>query len=149
MLSGVDAQVSCPLVERSGVSRTRVLLADDNGGYRRELIDAVESSALLELVGAVGDGEHALELIEELEPDVAVVDLRMPGLNGIEVCSRASAAGSQTRVLVLTAYVDGALIGRARNVGAAGYLGKETSMRDICEAVSRVGHGGTAFASAW
>jgi DNA-binding NarL/FixJ family response regulator len=127
-------------------SRVRVLLADDDCGYRNELVEAIRSNLELELVGQVSDGTAALEMIQLLDPDVAVVDLRMPGIDGIEVCTRACGAGSRTRVVVLTGYVDGALVGRARRAGACGYLGKETSLFDICDAVSRVSGGGTAFA---
>ena len=125
----------------------RVLLVDDHAPYRSELVRALASNANFELVGEAADGLSALEMIGDLSPDVAVVDVKMPGMSGFEVCSRLMDAGSRTRVLMLTAYLDEALMSHARGLGAAGYLGKETTMRDVCDAVWRVGEGGTAFAA--
>ena len=125
-----------------------VLLVDDHPSYRAELVKAIGSSVDLQVVGEAADGASALEMIDRLSPDVAVMDVKMPGMNGFEVCSQLAAAGSQTRVLLLTAYLDAALIGRARFLGAAGYLGKEATMREVRAAVWLVGEGGTAFATA-
>lgn len=146
MLLAVPAERIAEACSPRANSRIRVLLADDDCGYRNELVEAIQSNLELELVGQVSDGTAALELIRLLDPDVALVDLRMPGLDGLEVCIRACAAGCRTRVVLLTGYVDCTLVGRARRAGASGYLGKETSLFDICDAVSRVGGGGTAFA---
>jgi DNA-binding NarL/FixJ family response regulator len=126
----------------------RVLLVDDHAPYRAELVKAIESKADFVVVGEAADGLSALEMIGDLSPDVVVLDVQMPGITGFEVCSRLMDAGSDTRVLLLTGYLDDALMGHARGLGAAGYLGKETTMRELCDAVWRVGEGGTAFATA-
>ena len=126
----------------------RVLLVDDHAPYRAVLGEALAKKTDFELVGEASDGLSALQLVDDLSPDVVVLDVKMPGMTGFEICSRLADAGSQARVLLLTAYLDDSLIAHARGLGAAGYLGKEATMREVCEAVWRVGEGGTAFATA-
>lgn len=126
----------------------RVLLVDDYTPYRSELVKAFGSKVDFELVGEAADGLSALRMVDDLAPDVVVLDIKMPGMTGFEVCSRLADAGSHTRVLLLTGYLDDTLIDYARSLGAAGYLGKETTMREVCDAAWRVGVGGTAFATA-
>ena len=131
------------------LSRVRVVFADDHPLFRDGLARAISSHLGLELVGEATDGHGALALIEELEPEVALLDVKMPHLDGIEVCGlvRARLPALRTRVVLLSAYLDPSLVLRAASAGAAGYLSKEASRADICDALVDVAHGGTAFAS--
>lgn len=119
----------------------RVLIADDHRLYREQLELAIGDEDDLTLVGAAADGTSALTLIERLTPDVALVDLRMPGIDGLELCRRARA----TRVVLLTAFHEPELISEARRAGAVGYLCKSAATQDICAAVRTAGGGEAGF----
>jgi DNA-binding NarL/FixJ family response regulator len=122
----------------------RVLVADDHPLFRRGIVRAIERRPGLELAGEAVNGHQALRLIHELKPDVAVLDVRMPGLTGIEVCAtlQADPAAPRTALLLLTAFDDDVLVRDAEAAGAAGYLGKDRSQRDVCRAIERVGRAG-------
>jgi two-component system nitrate/nitrite response regulator NarL len=127
----------------SEADRVTVLIADDHPLFRRGLAAAVRRDPALELVGEAVDGPEALELVKALDPDVAVLDYRMPGLTGVEVCVRLR--GARTAVLLLSAFEDGDLVTAALGAGAAGYVGKSASQWKICDAIGRVARGGIAF----
>src|SRR5438045_3423953 len=90
--------------------RIRVIVAEDHPLYRDGLVRAICSSPRLELVGEAENGSEAEELIDELAPDVALLDVKMPALGGIEVCERIARRGSTTRVVMLSAYLDPNLV---------------------------------------
>jgi two-component system, NarL family, nitrate/nitrite response regulator NarL len=121
----------------------RVVVADDSDTYRSGIVRAIRAHPELELAGEFDDGGAALAAITELRPDVALLDIRMPGLDGLQVCERLRAADppAPTRVLLLSAYMDDAVVARAREVGADGYLSKASSRREICSEAVRVGRG--------
>jgi two-component system nitrate/nitrite response regulator NarL len=121
----------------SSPARVRLVLADDHPVYRSGLVDAVGRRPDLELVAACGDGREAQEQILALRPDAALLDVRMPGRDGIAVLEALAAAGCPTRVIFLSAFADGALVHRALSAGAAGYLSKETDRDEICDAIVR------------
>ena len=100
----------------------RVLVADDHPLFRRGVARTVQRRAGLELVAEAADGRQALELIDALRPDVAVLDLRMPRLTGLDVCAelRARPAPPPTRVLILSAFEDAALVWDALSAGRVG-----------------------------
>lgn len=120
-----------------------VLIADDSDAYRSGIARAVRAHADLELVGEVDGGDAALEAISALTPDIALLDVRMPGLDGLEVCQRVRAMGTSaiTKVVLLSAYMDATVVARAREVGADAYLSKAASRREICSEAIRVGRG--------
>ncbi len=126
----------------------RVVLADDHPLYRDGLSRALGSRSDLVLVGEAADGVAALALIEELAPDVALLDVQMPGLDGIDVCRRVTRQRPElpTRVLLLSAHVDEDMVARGIAAGASGYLGKDASRRDIGDAVANVASGRGSFA---
>jgi two-component system nitrate/nitrite response regulator NarL len=132
------------------VTPVTVLIADDHPLFRRGIARAIHRHPALELVAEAGDGEEALELITLLEPDVAVLDHRMPGLSGVAVCAalRQRPTPSATAVLLLSAFDDDEIVSAAVRRGAAGYLGKTASQGEICDAIERVGRGGVPFATA-
>jgi two-component system nitrate/nitrite response regulator NarL len=139
-----------PGLDRSSGSHTavlRVVVADDHPLFRQAVCGAIERHPGLALVGEAADGEEALALIDALEPDVAVLDHRMPGLSGAQVCEALQARDSRpaTALLMLSAYEDGELVWGAVSAGAAGYIGKGASQAAICDAIEQVGRGGIAF----
>jgi DNA-binding NarL/FixJ family response regulator len=128
----------------------RVLVADDHPLFRRGVARTVQRQAGLELVAEAADGHEALELIDLLQPDVAVLDLRMPRLTGIDVCAelRARPAPPPTRVLILSAFDDAALVWDALTAGASGFVGKQAAPAAVCAAIEAVGRGEAAFGTA-
>lgn len=123
----------------------RVFVADDHPLYREALTRAIGQRAELELVGDSGDGREALAAIRRLEPDVAVVDGTMPGLEGADVAHALVRDGVDTAVLLLSGYLEGPRVYRALASGARGYLSKDASGDAICDAVVAVARGETVL----
>jgi two-component system nitrate/nitrite response regulator NarL len=128
------------------VGRVRVLVADDHPVYREGIVRAVKERPDLELVGEAGDGREALEKVRELTPDVAVLDIRMPGLDGTQVLNALRRDGLKTEVLFLSAFLESELAYRTVAEGAKGYLSKEAARQEICDAIVLIARGGTALA---
>jgi two-component system nitrate/nitrite response regulator NarL len=128
------------------LERIRVYVADDHPLYREGVVAAIKGRPDLELIGEAGDGAQALEEIKDLKPDVAVLDMKMPGIDGIRVLNALRRDGDQTRVLFLSAYVDSAIVYRAVAAGAAAYLSKDSGRQAICDAVSAVARGDSVLA---
>ncbi len=120
-----------------------VLIADDSDAYRSGIARAVRAHGELELVAEVDAGDAALAAITALAPDIALLDVRMPGLDGLQVCERlrAGTPTAVTRVVLLSAFMDATVVARAREVGADAYLSKAASRREICTEAIRVGRG--------
>jgi DNA-binding NarL/FixJ family response regulator len=112
----------------------RVLIADDHAGYRAGLARLIDEHPELTVVALAADGAEALELIVELEPDIALLDVRMPGHSGIEVCRRLHRSGGapHTRVVLITGTPDAVLGTQAAAAGAVALIGKETPPLEIC-----------------
>ena len=123
-----------------------MLVADDHPVYREGIVRAVKERPDLELVGEAGDGREALDEIKRLEPDVAVLDIRMPRLDGTQVLSALRRDGVSTEVLFLSAFMEPELAYSTVASGARGYLSKEASRQEICDAIVTVARGGTALA---
>lgn len=122
-----------------------VLIVDNHPVYRDGLARALESRADLELVGEAEGGREAVERIRELRPDVAAVDMRMPDLDGLGVLAAVGRDCPGTRVLVISAYLDGDIAYRALAEGAAGFVSKDSSRQMICDAIATVAGGGIAL----
>jgi two-component system nitrate/nitrite response regulator NarL len=127
-------------------SRVRVLIADDHPIYREGIVRAVKERPDLELVGEAEDGRSALEEIRSTDPDVALLDIRMPGLEGPQVLNALQRDGIKTRVIFLSAFMEGELAYETVAAGARGYLSKESAREEICDAIVSVARGGTALA---
>jgi two-component system nitrate/nitrite response regulator NarL len=123
-----------------------ILVADDHPVYRQGLERAIGERDDLELVGSSADGREALERIAELEPDVAVIDVRMPGLDGLAIVNAAKRDGLRTRVMLLTGYEDSAAAYRALAQGAAGYVSKTSDLTELLESIVTAGRGETVIA---
>jgi two-component system, NarL family, nitrate/nitrite response regulator NarL len=115
--------------------RVRVVVGDDHPVYRDGLVRALDTSGRTEVVAAVGDGRAALDAIREHSPDVALLDYKMPGVDGIAVAHAVARDGLATRVLLVSASTEGSVVYRAIQDGAAGYLSKEADREDIVAAV--------------
>ena len=115
--------------------RIRVYLADDHPLFLEGIVRAVRERPELELVGFATNGEEALTGLRKLEPDVAVLDVRMSGLGGKEMLSAVTREGLATRVVLLSAYLADDLVYGALAAGAAGYLSKEMDRDAILDAV--------------
>ena len=117
----------------TGALTRRVFIADDHDGYRSGVARLVAEHPALEVVGQASDGEQALAGIIECQPDVALLDVRMPGINGIEVCRRLRAERSapDVRIVLITGTPDPVLSTQAAEAGAVALLGKETPPNTI------------------
>src|SRR5579872_3223840 len=104
------------------VSQIRILLADDHNVMRRGLRLLLESQADFTIVGEAADGRQAVEQAENSQPDVAVLDITMPNLSGIEAAQRITATSPQIAVIVLSMHSDEGYVLRALRAGAKGYL---------------------------
>ncbi|MEN3586386.1 MULTISPECIES: response regulator transcription factor [unclassified Streptomyces] len=132
---------------QTGVQRVRVVVADDHPVYRAGVTRALDQSGQVQVVAEAADGMEALELIREHEPDVALVDYQMPKLDGIAVIRAVAREGLPVRSVLLSAFTDDALVFDAVREGAAGYLAKDASVREITETVTKVSRGGTVLPS--
>jgi two-component system nitrate/nitrite response regulator NarL len=123
------------------VKRPRVFVADDHPMYREGVVRALEESGEVDVVGQEGDGRAALDQIRELTPDVAVVDLRMPGLDGIAVAKAIADEGVPTHVILLSAQDDGEVVLEGIAAGADAFIAKDADRSEICDTVLRVARG--------
>jgi DNA-binding NarL/FixJ family response regulator len=123
---------------------TRVLVADDHQLLRQALRRALEDSGF-DVVAEAGDGEEAVRLVTILRPDVVVMDVTMPVLDGIEATRRIHAATGEAKVLVLTMHDEDALRVKALRAGAVGFMTKDSAMQEVVETVKRVAAGDTVF----
>jgi two-component system nitrate/nitrite response regulator NarL len=126
--------------------RTRVLVADDHPLYRDGVVRAIKERPDLELVAECDDGRAALERIRELHPDVALLDVKMPMLDGTAVLNAVDREKIPTRIAFLSAYVDAPMVYAAVAGGAAAYLSKEADRQEICDAIAAIARGDTIFA---
>lgn len=118
-----------------------VFLADDHPLFLDGIAEAVAARSDLRLVGCATEGAEAANAICELWPDVALLDMRLPGLNGEEILNFVREQGVPTRVVFLSAHVDSDLVYRALAAGAAGYLSKRDDREEVCGAVVAAGRG--------
>jgi DNA-binding NarL/FixJ family response regulator len=115
----------------------RLLLADDHR-LVREGLRALLERAGFEVVAEAGDGQAAVELAAKLNPEVAILDLAMPGLNGLGALEEIRKASPKTKVLMLSMFDDELYVLKAAQAGAAGYLLKDSSAEELCEAIEAV-----------
>jgi two-component system, NarL family, nitrate/nitrite response regulator NarL len=123
--------------------RVRVIVADDHPLFREGIERAVRQRPELELVGTAADGREALELIRDAQPDAAVLDLKLPELDGLQVLNAVTRDGLPTQVLILSASADPEIVYRAVEAGAAGYFTKESDREAILDAIAAVTRGET------
>jgi DNA-binding NarL/FixJ family response regulator len=119
----------------------RVVLADDHGVIRDGLGRLIEALEDIELVGVASNGAEAVDRVRELEPDVVLMDLEMPKMDGIEATRRILEARPDTAVLVLTSFSDRPRILGALDAGARGYLLKDVASDDVADAIRSAARG--------
>ncbi|MEU0368983.1 response regulator transcription factor [Streptomyces sp. NPDC006283] len=124
----------------------RVVLADDQPLVRNGLRVLMADAPDIDVVGEAGTGAEAVQLVRDAEPDVAVMDIRMPGMDGIEATGMITASGGATRVLVLTTFDDDEYIYGALRAGASGFLVKDMALDDILVAIRVVAAGDALIA---
>jgi len=126
----------------------KILLADDHHLVRAGIRSLLEKIEGVEVVGETGDGREALELIDKLRPDIALLDITMPSLNGVEVAARAGKTGARTRIVILSMHADGGYVGQALRAGVAGYLLKDAVATELRLALAAVARGDTYLSPA-
>ena len=127
------------------MSKIRVLVADDHGIVRKGLRFLLDRQEGMEVVGEASDGREAVRLNEELLPNVVIMDVAMPQLNGIDAAALIIKGNPSTNVIMLSMYADESYLVRALSVGAKGYLLKESAEADIVRAVQVVSQGRPFF----
>ncbi|MEU5990277.1 response regulator transcription factor [Spirillospora sp. NPDC047418] len=121
--------------------KTRILVVDDQTVVREGLVLLLELLPGIEVAGACGDGERAVAMVEELRPDVVLMDLRMPRMDGVEATRRIKDAHPDVGIVVLTTYADDDSIFAALRAGARGYLTKDADADEIARAIAAVRDG--------
>lgn len=124
-----------PRVGEAAPARTRVLIVDDHRAFAGALEMAVRTFADLEVVGAAASVAEAMACIEDLAPDVVLMDIRLPDGDGIEATARVRELHPDARVIVLTGHTDVEVLTRAASAGAAGFLPKESSIGSVIAAL--------------
>jgi two-component system, NarL family, nitrate/nitrite response regulator NarL len=115
--------------------KVRVVVADDHPLYREGVVRALSGSGQVEIVAEAGDGRAALAEIEQHEPDVALLDYKLPGLDGVAITHAVVRDGLSTRVLLLSAFTESGVVYKALETGAAGFVPKEARREQIVDAV--------------
>jgi DNA-binding NarL/FixJ family response regulator len=119
-----------------------IVIADDHPLFRKGLREVIESEDHLHIVAEAGDGQAAVDFIEAHKPDVAVLDIDMPRLNGLDVCEKVLAGNNPLGVIILTMYDDEALFERALSLGVKGYILKDSAAEDIVQGIELVSRKG-------
>lgn len=119
----------------------RILLVDDHEVVRLGLSTLLEDLPATMVVGEAGTGEEALQACQRLAPDLVLLDIRLPDQNGVEVCRQISQRWPQTRVVILTSFVDDELVADAILAGAAGYVLKQVGNQELLRAIEAVRQG--------
>lgn len=120
---------------------TRIVLADDHRLVRAGIRALLEDIKGAEVVAEAEDGREALRLIEKHQPDIALLDIGMPGLGGLEVAAQTAEISPGTRVVILSMHAAGPFVARALRVGVAGYLLKDAAPAELTQAIAAVARG--------
>jgi DNA-binding NarL/FixJ family response regulator len=127
------------------MDKIRILIVDDQMITRSGLQNLLTAQGDLEIVGEAKDGQEAIEMAAALQPDVILMDLRMPGTNGIEATRRIRRTSPHIHILVLTVFEDDTSVFPAIRAGASGYLLKNTEQDELLRAIRTVAEGGAIF----
>ena len=120
------------------MEKTRLLIADDHPAFREGLSRLLEEEEDLECVGISADGEEAVRMVEELHPDVAIIDVSMPTLDGIKATEKIKAACPNTAVLMISAFDYQSYVLASLKAGASGYMSKDRPLQELISAIRLV-----------
>ncbi len=123
--------------------RLKILIADDHPIFRRGLCDVLETDDRLELVGEAADGEEALHLVQELDPDIIILDVQMPKMTGLQAARSLLSAQGKTKAILLTMLEDEDILHEALDIGIHGYVLKENAVEDLVNAIHAAQEGRT------
>jgi DNA-binding NarL/FixJ family response regulator len=127
------------------MSQLRILIADDHPVFRHGIRALLEAAPTTEIVGEAMSGDEAVALAERLQPDVILMDLKMPGLHGVDATRRIVQTSPHIRVLIVTMFEDDTSVFTAMRAGARGYVLKDASKEEILRAIQAVGNGEAIF----
>src|SRR6267142_1944274 len=130
------------------MKKIRILIADDHGVVRTGLRLQLEQNTMFEVVGEATEGREAVRMADELHPDIVIMDIAMPNLNGIQATAQLTKKNPQIGVIILSMYSDETYLTRTLAAGAKGYLLKENADADLYEAVKTVAQGKPFFSPA-
>jgi two-component system response regulator NreC len=130
------------------MAKIRVLLVEDHTVVRQGLRRLLELDPQIEIVGEVGDGRAAIDAVRRLHPAVAIVDISLPSLNGIEVTRQLAKVSPDTKVLILSMHADDGYVRQSLKAGARGYLLKDADDQDLLKAVTALSAGESCFSPA-
>lgn len=119
----------------------KIIIADDHPIFRSGLKQIISEEENIKVIGEAGDGQQVLSLIDELMPDIAVIDVDMPHLNGLEVLKELSERNNKTKIIFLTMYKEEDMFNEAMERGIMGYVLKESAIDDIVECINIVSLG--------
>ncbi len=126
---------------RPAAAPVRVVIVDDHTLLREGTIQLLDQQAEVEVVGQAGSGEEGLEVLRRLRPDVALIDVQLPGMSGLALARTVMASLPEVRVLIVSAYDDYAYVAEALEIGVGGYLLKTATARELADAVRAVADG--------
>jgi DNA-binding NarL/FixJ family response regulator len=127
------------------VKKISVLLAEDHALVRQGLRALLATEPDLEVVGEAANGRQAIQLARELQPDVVVMDIGMPLLNGLQATRQIIAEGGRSKLLILSSYADDDYVHQLAEAGASGYLVKQTAAQELLKAVREIARGNAYF----
>jgi DNA-binding NarL/FixJ family response regulator len=123
------------------LGKLRILIADDHTLVRAGLVTLMARMQDMEVVGEAGDGREALKLVRDLQPDIALMDIAMPGLNGLEAAERIHNEAPKTKVIILSMHANEEYVAQALKAGASGYLLKDAATTELDMALKVVAQG--------
>ena len=127
------------------MEKLKIVLADDHLVVRKGIKNLLEEEQEFLVIGEASNGQEAIEVVEELHPDLLIIDIRMPVMNGLEATQRLTDRLTHTRILILSMHEDEDYILQSIEAGASGYLLKDTSKEEFVKAIRAIGQGGKYF----
>ena len=134
-------------MERKGKASIRILIADDHEIMREGLCALLCKQSNIKVVGQAADGREAMEMVTDLSPDIVIMDINMPNLNGIEATSRITTRHPDTKVMVLSAHFDASILTKMLKAGAGGFMLKESAFLELTEGINAMERNNTYLCS--